>query len=408
MEMRLKFFSSFHHQCRFCFFRMAVYAVLCALSLPLLAQEIVFSAKVMGPVSNIYSYSADAFNGLDSSIKLKKITENIRWRDIDADVSVQGLVVFSSNREANKKIDISRRNEAFDLYLYRGNQDSLTPLTGTLEDEMSPKFSPDGNRVAFIRQRKSLVVLALDSGKERVQFEAEEILDFDWSPDGKSLAIAARDHSRGKILRAECARDCVQQAASTSELASFLRQSSAHDASEAHGRCAACGSAVALAWSPAGDRLAYVFHPDTPAARSLWVMRLDEDTASATATAPLQLSAQKHQVQGAPSWSPGGKSLLYAALVDYRFHYDESRHRKVYEGSMQVFMTYLDGKRAELTHKQVAAHAPVFLDDDHFAYLQAESLSAREYALVVRDLAGVSEQRVFDRVARNSGLAVRP
>ena len=404
----MEYFISFHRQCRFYFYRMIVCAVFFSMTLSAFAQEVLFSAKVMGPVSNIYSYSADAIGGSGANIKLKKITENIRWRDIDADISSQGLVVFSSNRDGDENIDISKSDEAFDLYLYRGNQGSLTPLTRTPENEISPKFSPDGHRVAFIRARKNLVVLALGSGETRVQLEVEEILDFDWSPDGKSLAIAARDSSGGKILLAECALDCVQQTASISELASFLRQSSAHDASNGHRRCKACGSVVALAWSPTGDRLAYVFHPDTPAARSLWVMEMMEEPALGSATDPLQLSAQAHQVQGAPSWSRDGQSLLYSALMDYRFHYDESRHRKVYEGNLQIFMARLDGQRTELTDKQVAAHAPVFLDGDRFAYLQAENLSAREYALVVRDLAGAGEQRVFDGVARNSGLAVRP
>ncbi|WP_158078590.1 TolB family protein [Microbulbifer mangrovi] len=367
-----------------------------------------FSAKVMGPVSNIYSYSAGSFEERNSKNSLKKITENIRWRDIDADISSQGFVVFSSNREADESIDISRSDEAFDLYLYRGDSTSLRSLTATPQDEMSPKFSPDGTRVAFIRERKTLVVLALGSVNERVQFEAEEILDFDWSPDGKSLAVAARNQKRGEILLLECTRDCLQQRASISELASFLRQSGVQDHSVAQGGCAACGSAVTLAWSPTGDRLAYVFHPDTPAARSLWIMEMTGDPVSSRATVPLQLSAQTHQVQDAPSWSRDGQSLLYAALVDYRFHYDESRHRKVYEGSMQVFIAGLDGKRAALTDKQVAAHAPVFMDSDRVAYLQAEDLSAREYALVIRNLADASEQRIFDGVARGSGLAVRP
>jgi dipeptidyl-peptidase-4 len=95
-----------------------------------------------------------------------------------------------------------------DLYLYTLGNRSLRQLTRTPAPEEDPKFSPDGSRLAFVRDY-DLVLLDLASGKERAlttdgQKDVflngttdwvywEEIWERDatgfwWSPDGKRIA----------------------------------------------------------------------------------------------------------------------------------------------------------------------------------------------------------------------------
>jgi hypothetical protein len=121
----------------------------------------------------------------------------------------------------------------------------------------------------------------------------------------------------------------------------------------------------------------------------------------------MRVSDETQQVQSPLSWSRDGQSLLYAALVNYRFYYDEIAQRKVHQGAMQIFRGDLHGKVHRLTDNVVAARAPVFVDENNIAYLQADQLGARQYALVLRDLDAGSERTIFDAVIPDSRLVVR-
>ena len=90
----------------------------------------------------------------------------------------------------------------------------LTRLTRSAEDEEFPTFSPDGRRIAFVRER-DLFVPDVASGQEtrlttdgseaihngRLDWVYEEELAdrtgraFEWSPDGAMLAYLRLDDS---------------------------------------------------------------------------------------------------------------------------------------------------------------------------------------------------------------------
>ena len=371
-------------------------------------QEIVFSGKVMGPVSNIYSVFAPAslsqLDAVDSRKEaggraLKRITENIRWRDIDPDVSRSGLVTFASNRGVNTGIDLSRSEDSFDIFLADGAR--VHALTNTVADEMLPKFSPSGEQVAFVRERRMLVLLDMATKSERILYRAEEILDFSWSQKGSGIALAVRNRKEGKIVVADCVINCESAGNEFRNLVRFKRLSKRFGGKDGSS-CVDCGSVVAVSWSPQGKHLAYVFHPDISGERRLQMISLQGDPEVYT------LSGKGQQVQDSPSWSPDGRSLLYSALVDYQFQYDDAEHRKKYRGSLQIFRVNLNGERTRVAVSESAVRAPVFLEADRFAYLKSDSLVARQYALVVGEFDSAAESVVFDRVARNSKLAVRP
>ncbi|GAC1465276.1 MAG: S9 family peptidase [Isosphaeraceae bacterium] len=99
-----------------------------------------------------------------------------------------------------------------DLYLLRGEH-PLERLTQTASPEIDPRLSPDGAKVAFVRDDE-LYVLDLESRKERrltsgaeaglthglAEFMAQEEMDrfagYWWSPDGESLAYQETDERR--------------------------------------------------------------------------------------------------------------------------------------------------------------------------------------------------------------------
>ena len=68
-----------------------------------------------------------------------------------------------------------------------------TQLTDTPDDEHSPRFSPDGTRIAYLKNRGDLHVLTLDGGDDTVLFEHWSPASFRWSPDGRWIAFSRVD-----------------------------------------------------------------------------------------------------------------------------------------------------------------------------------------------------------------------
>lgn len=93
---------------------------------------------------------------------------------------------------------VSDRDGAPHLFLYDFNSNNETQLTRDVADDSTPRFSPDGKSIAFIRGAKELRVIDVASRTERViaagPFDRPPIIadrPFVWSPDGKWIAYMA-------------------------------------------------------------------------------------------------------------------------------------------------------------------------------------------------------------------------
>ena len=75
--------------------------------------------------------------------------------------------------------------EAFDF--------QLTRITDTPAEEYAATFSPDGERIAFIRGQGHLVVQTKDGGDETVLFDHWSAPNYAWSPDGEWIAYSTPD-----------------------------------------------------------------------------------------------------------------------------------------------------------------------------------------------------------------------
>ncbi len=98
------------------------------------------------------------------------------------------FTVQNLNREEDKTI--SR------IFFYDGQD--YRPLTSSGKDS-SPRFSPDGQQVAFISNRtekSQLFLLPLQGGEPRQLETEKEVKSFFWHPDGKSLIFAAGEISK--------------------------------------------------------------------------------------------------------------------------------------------------------------------------------------------------------------------
>jgi dipeptidyl aminopeptidase/acylaminoacyl peptidase len=115
----------------------------------------------------------------------------------DLDLSPDGETVVYSVGKANFETDDPR----YDLWRARFDGSDRRRLTHTPDhDEYHAVYSPDGKRIAFLSDREEddgttqVWVMPTDGGEAaKLTDYPGDVSDFDWSPDGRFLAVIASD-----------------------------------------------------------------------------------------------------------------------------------------------------------------------------------------------------------------------
>lgn len=109
----------------------------------------------------------------------------------------RGTVVFQSNRDGN-----------FEIYTMVGDGSSQQRLTSHPSNDISPRWSPDGSRIAFATDRDGnweiYVMNADGSAQLRLTHgEGSNTAPF-WMPDGRAIVfVSTRDVINGELYRME-------------------------------------------------------------------------------------------------------------------------------------------------------------------------------------------------------------
>jgi TolB protein len=349
--------------------------------------DIIFTAKVLGPVSNIYAQ--------DEAGRVRKITDNIHWRDLDPDRR-KGWITFSSNREKEPKVDLYRTRENYHVYVVRDSGKSLQKITDGPHDNVVPKLSPDGKRVGYLHQapeKHELRVVGRNGRGGRTLDRADTILDLSWSPDGEMIAYAPTTGTESALMTVK---------AGGGEPRTLVKVSLAEAPAGAENEEGFLAQIVSVKWSPDGNRIAYIRHPFRQGSvRQLRVFDLKTGRDFA-------VSEDAAQVQHPVTWSADGGRILYSALVGYKFYYDEKVHKKVYEGGMHIFISALDGDKVvtrQLTQGDFLFKSPAFSPDEkRIAFLYADELDERTLSLRTMNIEGADVRELYNSVAQYSSL----
>ena len=341
--------------------------------------QIYFIARNLGPSTNIFSTD---INGV-----ITKITEDNRWRDMRADVATNGDIVFMSNRVANPKIDLHKQIDFFNLFRFEAKSKNIEQLTDNQFQNESPKISPDANQLAFIRRKDThyeLVITNLNGDDPKVLIKTKQILDFSWSPDKQSIALVLVENDQATL-----ARIVIKTGARQNLLPKHLSDKKMSE------------SKIQIAsaqYSPDGNTIAYISGDTDQPSRILHILDL-------TTMNEKTLSALNLQVQSPVTWSHDSHQILYSALKDYQYYFDEKTQRKVYKGSMQIYLSNLKGETKQITDGNFLHKHPVFSPDERkIAYLFAPGLGDRTLALITSNLDGTDKRQLHSNVAANSML----
>jgi len=108
-------------------------------------------------------------------------------------------VVYASERDGKWKIYQSAKTNKEEPFFFASTLLNEKILVETEKDVYSPKFSPDGKQIAYVEDRRNLIVMDLQS-KAKVKLMTDEQLFtmrdgdqyFTWSPDSKWLLASYR------------------------------------------------------------------------------------------------------------------------------------------------------------------------------------------------------------------------
>lgn len=197
--------------------------------------------------------------------------------------------------EGNRIAFAMTRRGNTDLYLMKANGTHVRRITHDRRPHASsaPTWSPDGERIAFQRNRSlrglgswDIWILTLATG-ELERFTNAKALDVapDWSPDGTRIAFASE---RGWAPDSEGNWDVYVKDVATGEVTRFTR-----------------GRAIDgnPSWSPDGSAIAFESDRRGAARSRIWMKELDGG--------PTQLTRGGKRGDSDPDWSPDGSRIVF-------------------------------------------------------------------------------------------------
>lgn len=135
----------------------------------------------------------------------KRITntpEQERWVDFAPDGR---SIVYAGERGGSWNIYRSTVSDEDELYFFSATKIDEEPLVATEAEEFQPRYSPDGEKLAYLHNRTVVKVLDLASGDTVTALAGDTYYSysdgdhwFDWSPDSNWLAV--HFYARGRAF----------------------------------------------------------------------------------------------------------------------------------------------------------------------------------------------------------------
>lgn len=124
--------------------------------------------------------------------KAKRLTESPAFDHGVAWAPDSKKLLFLSDRNGHEDIYLLEQDDAEHPELLKAHRFKVKQLTTTVDPEVGVQFMPDGKRVSFLRSG-ILFTMNADGTDEKTLVKDGQIIDYEWSPDGKWLVYARMD-----------------------------------------------------------------------------------------------------------------------------------------------------------------------------------------------------------------------
>jgi Tol biopolymer transport system component/DNA-binding winged helix-turn-helix (wHTH) protein len=230
--------------------------------------------------------------------------------------------------------DKTSAEEPFSLFLLSpetGEKRRVTSPPASVVGDCSPAFSPDGQRVAFVRVISALVgeiyLVSVNGGEpKRLTFDGAGVSNLAWTPNGREIVFASRLGGKNRLYRIPVEGGGAEWLAATGSEAQYpafsrdgsrlaWRQNTSDEdifrlalksGSENVPPVASLIVSTALEasprYSPDGKRIAFV--SNRSGSDEIWVCGGDGEN-------PIRLTSFRGPLAGSPSWSPDGKQIVF-------------------------------------------------------------------------------------------------
>lgn len=186
-----------------------------------------------------------------------------------------------------------------------------TQLTFGEKSSTSPKWSPDGNWIAFLSNRKdnrnNLYVLNVNGGEaEPLTDQKSAVTSFEWSPDGRSIAFTMSDSKTDEEEKNDKGKNdwrWIDENAKMSRLYVLPIQKDANGKREPRKLTTGNYSVDSFDWSADGSRIAFA-HVNSPLAND-WTT--SDISIIEVASGNVTVLANTPAAEFSPFYSPDGK-----------------------------------------------------------------------------------------------------
>lgn len=296
------------------------------------------------------SETSQRYLTLDDFFKLKRVS--------NPQISPEGDWLAFTVSETDLEKDKSETR----IWMMPTASGEAIPMTGKGLSAGSPRWSPDGKYLSFSASRnegKSQVwVLDRRGGEARKLTDIKQgISGFVWSPDGKKLLLSLRDpdpededKDKAKkkkpkpwvIDRLQFKRD--GRGYLTKNLYTHLYVYTVADKSLTQITSGDFNES-SPAWSPDGKRISFVSNrtdnPDGNSDTNIWIVAADNPDKGQTL---LQVTTNPGS-DSSPAWSPDGRFLTYATIIEPGIIWYATRHLAIISaegGESQILTKKLD------------------------------------------------------------------